>query len=590
MTIRCTVPTAFWKNDMSLLSAATSIAMTLIKSIVLFVALASVSASSADEFPVEWPSYPTHSDEFRVDSALGRNGGLTNTVPDVIGPVDGSARLTIFTEGNQYPVLLPLTLQAFPAFCAASRQCDLSADEILIVTLPQVMITNGIERGGFRFGNMTLPVAPDGAVFPDIVMLGHGPMARLEEQNLLRTTPRLLARHRGMGLLVDRTYVKQAEDLEALAASDLSFVIATPFERGARKQYIATLDELLGVERTASLLSREIQDFPGRLAIQHRDIPYAVMNRIAPVGLIFGHLARFYAERSPERLAYVEIPEAAAFGSDITVATTRRQRGDVALTSVFLEFLFERSSEAYEAGGFARTDSFAFGQEMEDEASTEGYWLETIGSREQMLSGGDLSAAYRLSDLNVDELSVAVGPAAGLDGEITVYNGEVFVSRIRRTGQLVQADLSTGGPFIAYGATTAWREVDVPMPLSSTKELEDWLGQSLESLGLDPEKGFPFRIEGEVAELTYHVLKRPRHANAHTHRSHHKAKVSFQENNQQVRIAGVWVASQNVGVVTHPGERTHLHVIVDHGQGAGHVDALELEPGFRLFVPQSTAE
>jgi hypothetical protein len=44
---------------------------------------------------VTWPPFdPEH--------GLPRLDGLTDTLPDIIGPPDGSAELTIFTEGHHY--------------------------------------------------------------------------------------------------------------------------------------------------------------------------------------------------------------------------------------------------------------------------------------------------------------------------------------------------------------------------------------------------------------------------------------------------------------------------------------------------------
>lgn len=319
---------------------------------------------TAQQSALDWPSYGPDRGYPRVDGV----DGITNSVPDVVGPVDGSAKLTIFTEGNHYPVLLPLVLEAFPRFCNETGRCAIEAEDILIVTLPQVMIMAGLEAGGFRFGNMQLPVSPDdGPVYPDLVMLGEGPMTRLAAAGLIFEAPRVFTKHRGMGLLIRRDLEQTIPDLEAFAASNLPFVVATPRETGARRQYIETMTALLGERRTEAVFAREIEDFPGRVAIQHRDIPYAVKNEIAPVGVVFGHLARFYADYWPDEFAFVEIPEAAPFGSEILVAKTARPTADEAITGAFLDFLFQAAPAAYEAGGFMPADSFEFGRALDVE-------------------------------------------------------------------------------------------------------------------------------------------------------------------------------------------------------------------------------
>ena len=164
--------------------------------LIALISLFLTTAAAAQE-PLEWPTYGPDREFVRVDDGIDRGDCFTNGVPDIVGPVDGSAKLTIFTEGNHYPVLLPIVLEAFPRYCAETGRCSIAADEILVVTLPQVMIVSGLERGGFRFGNAQLPVTTDGPVYPDIVMLGEGAMTRLHEMSVLASAPLVFAKHRG---------------------------------------------------------------------------------------------------------------------------------------------------------------------------------------------------------------------------------------------------------------------------------------------------------------------------------------------------------------------------------------------------------
>jgi hypothetical protein len=89
--------------------------------------LACLAASPAAAQNISWPA-------FGPERSLPRLDGLTDALPDFVGPLDGSAELTIFTEGNHYPVLLPLVLDAFPAWCKDSGACAVDAGKILIVT------------------------------------------------------------------------------------------------------------------------------------------------------------------------------------------------------------------------------------------------------------------------------------------------------------------------------------------------------------------------------------------------------------------------------------------------------------------------
>lgn len=325
---------------------------------------------------VQWPLYGP-------DRKLPAFQGFTNSLPDLVGPIDGSARLTIFTEGNHYPILLPLLFEEFPAWCAKTGRCKVRAEDILAVTLPQVMIVAALKQGGLRFGNAVLPVGPDQNVFPQIVMGGAGPLRKLAAEKLISPRATVFARHRGLGLLMRREIVeafyharKSPAGSPAAKSMLRSFasgnntsrlIIATPFEAGARRQYERTLASLLGAADAETLLARDIGDFPGRLRIQHRDVPYALLNRRADVGVIFGHLAEFYANRYPQELAYVAVPEAAPFGQEIALAETIEGRSEINSQSApaFREFFLERARTIYPARGFSATNDFSFGRTLD---------------------------------------------------------------------------------------------------------------------------------------------------------------------------------------------------------------------------------
>jgi hypothetical protein len=304
---------------------------------------------------VEWPA-------FGPERSLLHFKGFTNAVPDFVGPIDGSASLTIFTEGNHFPVLLPLTLDAFPAWCRSTRACSVGAAKILIVTLPQPMIVDTLLKGGVRLGNAVLPVGRSERVFPGIVMGGREPLARLSAAGIVQKKAHVFARHRGLGLLV-RHDLAAINDLEGFRRQVKRLVIATEAEAGARNQYIATLKALLNEEAATEIMSREVPSFGGRMGIQHRDVPYAILNGLADGGIIFSHLAAFYASRYPEQLRHVEVSAAERFGQEIAIARTTARQGPV--VAAFVRFLLEQARTVYPDKGFSPTTSFEYGRELD---------------------------------------------------------------------------------------------------------------------------------------------------------------------------------------------------------------------------------
>lgn len=295
---------------------------------------------------VSWPAFGPVRNLLRFD-------GFTDTVPDFVGPIDGSAELTIFTEGNHYPVLLPLVLQRFPEWCRTTGACNADPAKILVVTLPQPMIVRMLTEGGISLGNAVLPIGKDKPVFPDFVMAGIAPLRQLHAAGVVAGQARIFAHTRGMGMLVSKA-LTDITDLDHFSRQVDRLVVASPSEPGARQQYLATVTALLGDPAAVRLFGREVSAFPGRLGIQHRDVPYALMNGLADGGLIFAHLATFYASAFPDRLRSLAAPGAERFGQDIAIVRTTRGH---ALAAPFERFFMEVAPAAYPEGGFAALGS-----------------------------------------------------------------------------------------------------------------------------------------------------------------------------------------------------------------------------------------
>ena len=131
-------------------------------------------------------------------------------------------------------------------------------------------------------------------------------------------------------------------------------------EPGARRQYISALRALIGQEATKSILAHETLTFPGRLGIQHRDLLQAIASRDADVGIIFHHLARYFAATYPELCAMVTVPGAEKFSSTIAMAETIDPLRAPAATA-FSEFFLGAAREIYPRYGFAMMNEAEFG-------------------------------------------------------------------------------------------------------------------------------------------------------------------------------------------------------------------------------------
>jgi hypothetical protein len=285
--------------------------------------------------------------------------GHTDTMLDIVGRLGSKIDLAIFTEGNHFPALLGSTI--LDAFRTRTRSENSAVDNIVVVTLPQRMIVDMRQGAGISFGNLTLEISRVSGFYPDIVMAGTEALKTLHRASIVAGEARVFARNRGFALVVAAGNPRNVRRLDDIARGDIRIVMASASEPGARNQYISALEAMLGEQRVRGVLARETISFPGRLGIQHRDVPHAIANCDADVGIIFHHLAQYYAAAYPNVCSMVAIPEAERYSSTIAMAQTLNPLRALAART-FSEFFLESAREVYPRYGFATMSPQEFGQ------------------------------------------------------------------------------------------------------------------------------------------------------------------------------------------------------------------------------------
>ena len=143
--------------------------------------------------------------------------------------------------------------------------------------------------------------------------------------------------------------------------------MASATEPGARGQYIQALEALMGESATKPMLAREAVTFEGRLGIQHRDILEALAKHHANVGIIFAHLARYYARTFPDLVEMIEVPGAERFSSTIALTAAAAPLHPPAATA-FEEFFLGIAGSLYPRYGFAAMSPEEYGRKLDLDA------------------------------------------------------------------------------------------------------------------------------------------------------------------------------------------------------------------------------
>lgn len=217
--------------------------------------------------------------------------------------------------------------------------------------------------------------------------------------------------------------------------------------------------------------------------------------------------------------------------------------------------------------------------------------VESVGNRRAIMQG-DLAGKVVLATLRDRPGLYALGPVAGLQGEITIADGVPHVSVLDDQGQPVELPEDEAwrrsAIFLAYAETTAPGTPTTLEPVPKLSALRPIVEATAGRQGIDLDAtAFPVVIEGVASRLRYHVIWKQDDA-PHSHQAHQRAKITFDRREVPVRLIGVF-SRPGEGAYTHPGNPLHLHVVLPAQDGdgtvSGHVDGLELAAGAVLRIP-----
>lgn len=208
------------------------------------------------------------------------------------------------------------------------------------------------------------------------------------------------------------------------------------------------------------------------------------------------------------------------------------------------------------------------------------------GALRPMLHEGKTGPAVKLSRLLPDDALYAVGALAGLEGEVTIVGGKVYLShgKGQQAAAEIVEDSDAAAALLVSARVPAWRlaKTEVPIPFD---DLDDAIAALATKAGMDVNNRFPFVLEGHVRELEWHVLAGPPPEGAsEDHQGHLENAAAFRLPSAQATLVGFY-SPNDEGVFTHMGSKTHLHVVAGTPPGTGHVDHVIVVPGATVKFP-----
>jgi alpha-acetolactate decarboxylase len=209
--------------------------------------------------------------------------------------------------------------------------------------------------------------------------------------------------------------------------------------------------------------------------------------------------------------------------------------------------------------------------------------VRVIGEMRRIFMAHDIGANVELRKVTQEPHVYALGTIAGLKGEITVLDGQVFVSKVNGKQAVVTVEPAAKAVFVVYASVPAWHSIAIPTNVASETELAAFVERSL------PAKGrTAFLVRGTARRAQYHIQNYQGKAQDLTHEAHDKSKVLYELSNTPVQLVGFFSnLEEDAGSFVHQGQTTHVHVISDDRQSMGHLESITLAPGATLLLPDA---
>lgn len=213
--------------------------------------------------------------------------------------------------------------------------------------------------------------------------------------------------------------------------------------------------------------------------------------------------------------------------------------------------------------------------------------VQAFGSFKRLAHAGDTAAKIALREVPTVAGTYGVGALTGLRGEILVWDGKPSVTRGHSPeGRTETPGADDSATLLALSKVTAWHEVTVPSDMKQP-DFEAFVVREASSRGLKAATPFPFLVRGEFRDVVWHVVTGAAgggHGDAHA-QGHARNRV-FEERAAAGVMIGFYSGDALEGVISHPGERFHLHYANRDFMRSGHVDGYTVRAGGVLSLPR----
>ena len=226
-------------------------------------------------------------------------------------------------------------------------------------------------------------------------------------------------------------------------------------------------------------------------------------------------------------------------------------------------------------------------------AAAEPFDIRVFGNFERMIHSGDTQSVVKLREVLTVPGTYGLGALDDLRGEILLWDGKLLVSQGHSAnGAIEPAVPSDEAVFFVEARVEAWDEVAIPNDMTRV-EFELFVLQTAPRRGLSTDQAFPFAVTGSFHRVLWHVVTGATVAQkdqsgqaGRTHPQGHATYRVFDQADVTGLLLGFYSGVALEGIISHPGERFHLHYADAGFSVSGHVDDYRVNRGAVLLLPR----
>lgn len=206
--------------------------------------------------------------------------------------------------------------------------------------------------------------------------------------------------------------------------------------------------------------------------------------------------------------------------------------------------------------------------------------IQIVSAMKNVMWKGELHGKILLDTIKDKTGLYGVGPLEGLRGEVLLFNGVTYTSKVDSAGNpILETSTDVRAPFFVYANVNMWDTISLPSSISTIDQLDKFIDDSTKS----NKRPFAFRLSGKVEELHYHIQNLPPNTKVSNPKEAHAGQVKYKLDTAEVEIVGFF-STEHQGIFTHHDTHLHLHVLSNDLKHMGHMDKV-LFRDMKLLLP-----